>query len=309
MKIAIVGATSHIAKNLIIEMASEHQLYLFARNTQKTNDFIIVEGIDNRVKEVLHIDTFGQTIIRYDAVINCVGFGKPNEVRSQSSIIQVVTERYDNLIIDYLSKYPKTIYINFSSGAVYGTELSNPVSSTSEFRIRLDSITDEDAYRVAKLNSETKHRSLSGFSIIDLRVFNFFSRYIDISSSFLITEIMEAIKNGEEFVTLNNDFIRDYVHPEDLINLVQLCLRKPGINRSIDVYSCHPVKKSEIIAAFRKEFGLRVRYISTPLNQSPTGMKTWYVSENHDAESIFGYFPKYSSIDALLEIARKIFFK
>ena len=98
-----------------------------------------------------------------------------------------MTEYYDNLILDNLNKYQSTIYINISSGAVYGTDFKKPANSSFTTEIDVNNITTIEHYRIAKLNSEVKHRSLSDFKIIDLRIFGFFSRFIELEKDFLLS--------------------------------------------------------------------------------------------------------------------------
>jgi hypothetical protein len=45
------------------------------------------------------------------------------------------------------------------------------------------------------LHAEAKHRALFNFSIVDVRVFNYFSHTQDMNARFLITDIVRAIKN------------------------------------------------------------------------------------------------------------------
>jgi nucleoside-diphosphate-sugar epimerase len=303
MKAAILGATSHVAKNLIVGLAGTNRLSLFARSIESVAAFLEKEGVS---AEVLPLDSFGGDAAPYDAIINCIGFGTPEKVRTQGGEIFALTERTDNAILTVLAKSPDTTYVNFSSGAVYGTDSREPVASTSEFRIRLDSITVADAYRIAKLNSEAKHRSWPGHSIIDLRLFSFFSRFIDMNSSYLVTEMVNAIRKDIQFVTNSLEIVRDYVHPQDLCDLVSRCAQAKGINRPFDVYSSRSVRKSEIIRAFQERFGMKVRMVDGPVEISPTGVKSCYASDNQDAGQILGYAPRYTSLDALLEEAHAL---
>jgi hypothetical protein len=84
-----------------------------------------------------------------------------------------VTEKFDNLIIRYLEKHPGTLYINLSSGAVYGKKIEKPLEITSPSIIDINRLDSGDYYAIAKLNAEAKHRALSNFNIADIRVFFF----------------------------------------------------------------------------------------------------------------------------------------
>ncbi len=76
--IAVLGATSHIAKGLIYNFnkkSQEYDLTLFARNIEKTEEFCNKEKINpSNIKE---FNSFDDGI--YDVIINCVGEGKPKK--------------------------------------------------------------------------------------------------------------------------------------------------------------------------------------------------------------------------------------
>ena len=90
MKIAILGSTSHIAKNLI-DRFKQKDLYLFSRSRKNLDSFI--DG-------------------NYDVVINCIGVGTPNKLKDLGTEIFRFTEYYDNLPImveDYFSSFNKDL--------------------------------------------------------------------------------------------------------------------------------------------------------------------------------------------------------
>ena len=205
---------------------------------------------------------------KYEVVINCIG--------STSEI----TEKYDALTLDYLKVNPSALCINFSSGVVY--------------------IESESPYKTAKIQSEVKHREHPDLNIIDLRLFAYFSRFIDLESEYFITEIIRCVKNKSDFVTGPDDMTRDYVHPQDLFLLVEKCIEKHRINDVYDVYSLKPATKYEILDYFKKVYGLRVVIKDDILISSPTGDKLNYYSENKKAQDL-GYYPKFTSLDCISE--------
>lgn len=261
--IAILGSTSHVAKNLI-DRFNKDELYLFSRSRNNLDSFI--DG-------------------NYSAIINCVGIGTPNKLKEIGSGIFRLTEYYDNLILDYLSNYGG-IYINFSSGIV----------NSHAGSLKHD-------YRIAKLYSEAKHRA-SNLNIIDIRIFAFFSRYIDLKAGFFITEIINCIKEEKEFITGDNNIVRDYIHPDDLFNLVNICINKK-INDHIDAYSLKPITKFEILNYFEATYGLKYRVIPGTAGGHASGTEDNYFSKNHKAD-LLGYKPKYSAMDSIIEESKVI---
>ncbi len=306
MRAAILGATSHIAKNLITYLPEDLELVLFARSPDRINDFLREKGIRRASVSVQALEYFNEYREGLHAVINCVGFGTPDKVRRSGAEIFQVTEKHDEMVLGHLAKKPQTRYINFSSGVLYECVGNTNNKRKNEFRIDLDSLSESDSYRVAKLNSEAKHRAMKNYCVFDLRLFSFLTRFVDLSSSYLMTEMLRAIRENREFETDNRDIIRDYIHPRDLARFVMLCMSVEERNCALDLYSLEAVRKSEIIKCFKDRFHLRVRKSETPTAASPTRDKLKYVSTNHSAEQILGYEPRYTSLECLIEEADAI---
>ncbi len=297
-RIAVVGATSHIAKGLIHSFFNntEDFLYLFARNLNGVLDFLESNSLKSRKHEVLSFDRLRD--FQYDVIINCVGIADPGKQKDAGSSIFFITETFDNMILNYLKDHNETLYINFSSGAVYGTSFDKPVNFSSSTEIMINNINDKDYYRLTKIYSEAKHRSLKEYNIVDLRVFSYFSRFIDMETSFLMTDILRSIINKTELATTETDIVRDYIDMEDLFKLVQMVVEKPA-NCVLDCYSAAPVKKFEILDAFKREFGLSYQISKTANVVQATGSKNIYYSENRKAE-VFGYKPGRDSLTCLI---------
>lgn len=299
MTIAVLGATSHVAKNLVWHIRDDVRFCLYARSPANVHDFLQTQGLADQDHEVLDLADFPAAPKGLDAVVNCIGCGTPDKVRQAGAGILRLTEMYDDVVLDYLARSPDTCYVNFSSGAIYGTDFEQPASANSEFRIKLDLMTSSDAYRISKLNSEAKHRGMPDLHIIDLRLFGFFSRFIDLQASFLVSEMVLALRNKTVFTTDENDFSRDFIHPQDLAQLVIHCVQSSGQNTYFDVYSKEPVQKSVLVGCMKKEFGMKCAVRTAKVHDSPTGGKKEYYSVNHSAARI-GYMPKYSSLDSIL---------
>ena len=298
-KIAILGSTSHIAKNLIynFKKSDKCNLYLFARSKEKLNDFLKIINCSGKINIIDHNDFANE---KYDVVINCIGIGDPKKLKDSGLEIFRLTEHYDNFILDYLKDNNSCVYINFSSGAAYGVDFSVPAENKKCCEININNICNKDNYGIVKLYSEAKHRSCEDFNIVDLRVFAFFSRFIDLDSRYFITELISCIKTKKELLTNNNNIVRDYIHPSDLFSLINICINSNKINDVFDVYSLKPVKKFEILDYFFEKYGLKYKIETGILGESATGIKDNYYSINHKAEDI-GYDPKYSSMDSIID--------
>lgn len=298
-KVAILGATGHIAKGLIanFSLSGDFELCLFARSPQGVSVFLDSLGLPLASSAtVLPFADFGSQ--RYHAVVNCVGIGSPAKLRENPLAIFEITESFDRLVLEYLGANPETLYVNLSSGATYGTDFSAPPGPATLARFNANGIDPSEHYGIAKLNSEAKHRALPHFNIVDLRVFGYFSRFIDLNEQYLLTEMVECLKNGVEFVTGPADIRRDYVHPDDLADLIRAVMGRQRINEVFDVYSAAPVGKFEIIEHFTRCAGLRCRIEGEYSPFSATGAKSNYFSDNRRAEMV-GYQPRFTSLECI----------
>ena len=303
-KIAVLGATGHIAKSLIYLWihARKKQLYLFVRSPERIRSFLESIGYN----ESVNIRSFKEFPDgRYDVIVNCVGIGDPAKVKDAGISILRLTEDFDNMVMDYLDNHPKAMYINFSSGAVYGTDLASPVNESTRAVVDVNHITIQDFYRIAKMNSETKHRALRNRSIVDLRIFSYFTRFVDLVSQFFMSEVVSCTQQGKELLTSPHDIVRDYVHPHDLQSLIEECIALPFLNDVFDVFSLKPTTKFEILEYFKKEYGLKYKIKKGTHALNATGFKNVYYSTNRKAQKV-GYNPQFTSFETIIEESKAI---
>ncbi|KRE75415.1 NAD-dependent epimerase/dehydratase family protein [Paenibacillus sp. Soil750] len=295
-RVAILGATGHIAKNLVVGLYSHFDLYLFARTQEKLEIFLNGNKIANQVT-VLNFELFMET--KFDIIINCIGIGDPGKLSSNISSIFFITEKYDNLILNYLERNSQSLYINLSSGAAYLNNFNKPATIATQSQISINNISPAECYGISKLNSEAKHRVMSQYNIVDLRVFGFFSRYIEMDSKFFMTEVISCLLKDKILITNSENMIRDYIHPEDLISLIKLIAEKKRVNDAYDAYSLKPTTKLEILENLSDRYGLKYEYSNPEKKSSITGNKPNYFSEYYHAQTL-GFLPKYDSITSLI---------
>ena len=307
--IAILGASSHIAKWLVCNYAGRGvRLHLFSRQTPKLGELLPVDlpELCSHGRCVIHdnYERFAEN--QYDVIINCIGPGVFSGGVGNYADFFVLTEKYDNLVIDYLERRNRqALYICFSSGAVYGRDMASPAALNSVNKIAVNRIQPIDYHLISRINSEAKHRAYNGLNIVDIRIFSYFSRYADLSEKYLIAEVVNSIVSSNIFITGREDVIRDYVHPDDLCQLVDQCMALGQVNRCYDAYSGGATTKFNILDRFSAEFGLKYEIGVLPAPEGGTGHKRVYCSAYHAAASI-GYQPKYSSIDALVTETRHL---
>jgi len=224
----------------------------------------------------------------------------PVKAQKMGSDIFKITEQYDALALEYLKQHRKTKYIFLSSGAVYGGNYQEPVDKDTVATIDINNLKSTDWYTIAKLYAEAKHRALSELSIVDVRVFNYFSHTQNMDARFLITDIIRAIKNKEVFKTSVDNIIRDFITPPDFYNLIQAIIDFKLINTALDCYTKSPIAKFDLLDELKSEFGLKYEIIKNVNIVNATGCKLNYYSINYMAKGI-GYKPKYSSLSGIVQ--------
>lgn len=303
MRIAVLGATSQIAMDLITSISGrgDMNLHLFARRPNDVKKWLGDVGILGLYPVDGYADFGAQD---FDAIINFVGAGNPAQISAMGASIFDVTFQYDELALDYLRKRPECRYIFLSSGAAYGSNFERPVDSSSKAEVAINSFGPRDWYALAKLYAECRHRSLSDYSIVDVRVFNYFSHTQDITARFLITDILRSIQNNSVLTTSSDVITRDFIHPSDFYQMITGILFSAPANAVVDCYSLSPVDKSSILDAMEKNFGLRYEVIASSAGVNATGGKPHYYSLNRIAKN-FGYQPQLTSLDGILIEANK----
>lgn len=303
-KIAILGATGHIAKSLINELChtDRYELCLFCRSSNSLNTFLGVIPYTNMIS-AKKFSELGHE--EYDIIINCMGIGDPGKLKNAGAQIFRLTEKFDNMILDYLEEHPESLYINFSSGAVYGTKFNMPVNESTYTELDVNHIAPSDFYSIAKLNAEAKHRAMEDFNIVDLRVFGYFSRFINLNAQYFMSEVISCVKDDKVLVTGKGNMVRDYIHPSDLVSLIEKCMVAKSLNDVFDVYSLKPVTKFEILEYFAKQYGLKYSIKDNMQISAATGIKEYYYSVYKKAEEI-GYLPQFTSMDSIIEEVKLI---
>ncbi|WP_104422122.1 NAD-dependent epimerase/dehydratase family protein [Methylobacter tundripaludum] len=299
MRIAILGATSQIARDLIVSFstADDKQLHLFARHPDEAAKWLMSVGLSGRYP----VDEFsGFAKQEFDAVINFVGVGNPAQTVVLGNSIFDITLRFDELVLDYLGAHPACRYLFLSSGAAYGSSFNEPAARNTPAVVAINDLAPQEWYGVAKLHAECRHRAHPELPIIDIRVFNYFSRTQDISARFLITDILRAVRDGIVLKASSDYIVRDFLHPSDFYKLVSALLSTPAVNAVVDCYSRAPISKPELLANMQKEFGLQYEITDATAGVNATGSKPHYYSLNTRAAD-FGYIPSLTSLEGIVQ--------
>lgn len=299
MRIAILGATSQIAKDLIVSFSAmeDNHLHLFARRPAEVTNWLASVGLSGRYPAD-DFSKFGKQ--EFDAIINFVGSGNPAQTAAMGASILDVTLQYDEIALDYVRQHPDCRYMFLSSGAAFGSSFDEPANENTKAVIAINDLKPQDWYAVAKLYAECRHRSLSHLPIVDIRVFNYFSRTLNISARFLITDILRAIRDKTVLKTSLDYIVRDFLHPSDFYQLVSALLLAPATNTVVDCYSRAPIDKPTLLEAMQEKFGLQYEMTATNTGVNATGSKPHYYSLNKRATD-FGYQPSLTSLEGVLQ--------
>jgi len=299
VRIAILGATSQISKDLVLSFSKQcnHELELFARRPEVVSQWLTSIGLSDRypVADFAAFSADGH----FDAILNFVGVGNPAQTVAMGASIFDVTLKYDEIALDYVRLHPQCRYIFLSSGAAYGSSFDAPVDENTKAVVAINNLQPQDWYSVAKLHAECRHRLLPHLIIVDIRVFNYFSHTQDISARFLITDILRAICDKTVLKTSSDYIVRDFLHPSDFYNLVAALLVSPATNVAVDCYSKAPIDKPTLLAAMQEQFGLQYEMIEATTGVNATGGKPHYYSLNTRAAD-FGYEPHLTSLEGIL---------
>lgn len=298
MRLAILGATSQIAKDLVRSFAAQstHELILYARRPEAVKQWLTSVDLPERYP-AYNFETF-DTDDHFDAILNFVGVGNPAQAAAMGAAIFDVTLQYDELALNYVCQHPACRYIFLSSGAAYGSSFDAPVDVNSKAMIAINSLQRQDWYAVAKLHAECRHRSLAHLPIVDIRVFNYFSHTQDLEARYFITDAFRAIRDKTVLITSAEYMMRDFIGPDDFYQLVGCTLSSPVVNIAIDCYSISPIDKWTLLTNMQERFGLRYAIVQSSAGVNATGEKSNYYSLNRRAADL-GYQPKLTSLETI----------
>ena len=305
MRIAILGATSQIAKDLVLSfwVQSGHELVLYARRPQAVTQWLASVGLTERYV-VADFAAFNVDE-HFDAILNFVGVGDPAQAAAMGASIFDVTLKYDEMALNYLRHHPECRYLFLSSGAAYGASFDEPVDANTKAVVAINKLQPQDWYGVAKLHAECRHRSLPHLAIVDIRVFNYFSHTQDMDARFLMSDILRAIRDKAVLKTSPGNIVRDYLHPKDFFSLVSAILSAQSSNAPVDCYSRAPIDKLQLLTAMQSKFGLQYEVMETEGSINATGAKPHYYSKNKRAAA-FGYEPAFTSLEGAIQEANLV---
>ena len=292
--IAILGATGYIGRSLAKEIvrANVGPLWLFARDPAK-----IADGVWPSSVRVQSLDTFDTS--HFTLVINAIGAGDPARIRDLGASLVAVSDAWDKRILGTMNE--RTRYVFLSSGAIDVAGYTAKAVDIERGDVPVaEGLTPLPPYAAAKARAEARHRQASERPILDLRVFAYADEGIGRDGSSFLAELARSVTDQTPFRTSPADMTRDYAGAEELWTLVSSWVAAGAPNVAADLYSAAPVRKSAILEAARRRYGLRTETLQADL-MPPTSGNTDYVSRDR-AAARFGYSPRRTSFDIVMSV-------
>lgn len=297
--IALFGASSSIAKDFLSTFISnDDTLFLFCRSPISLKKYCDSINLKNKIVILTYKDF--NISLQFDVIINFIGCGDPQKLKKIGTEIIQINEYYDNVILDYLRVNINTLYIYLSSGAVYNSDFFEPTTYKTFLNININKITSRDPYSTAKLLSELRHRALTDFKIVDLRVFNYLQFNFSLDGSSFISQIFNCLLSNKVFITNDINITRDFVDKELFKKAIFCIIENNKKNIAADLYSLAPVSKFKLLDYLKKNYSLkyRVSFDMKPVFADVTGIKPEYYSKYKKLEKL-GYVPNQTSLGVI----------
>lgn len=227
MKIIIIGAGGHVGKSLTYEFESLGFEVLKYNRT-------LYDGF-------LPLSSF-RDAPESDILINCLGVGTPQKEKEYGTSLVDLELTWNNNCLYYIKKYPECHYFYFSSG------VANP-------KYKNDSI-----YSRTKVYIEDINNSLNS-NTHNLRLYSYFTRFIDIDNTQFLPSIIRAIKNRETLYVNRTEIIRDYIHPLDIMKTILHIMKYCNKMKVSDLSSGLPISKKEVLSYFSDNYNLKWKYL------------------------------------------------
>jgi nucleoside-diphosphate-sugar epimerase len=289
--IAILGATGTLGLSLAHEFAADPGgLVLFARHPARLADEPFASPVS-----VCPLEEFKAA--EFDLVINAIGAGDPGRVAAIGAGILEITDRWDGRVLDTMDA--RTRYVFLSSGAVHGSDLSEPVSRDRRLPIPVNDHAVAPPYTMAKILAEARHRHLSSWSILDLRVFAYADSTLPRDGRFFLCELARSIGSRVPFKTSATDMVRDYAGRKEVAAMIRCWEAAGARNTPLDVYTRAPARKSDILRLAHERYGIEIDYCAD-VAHSGTGEKPFYTSLDRAAAAL-GYNPQRTALEVVTD--------
>ena len=241
-----------------------------------------------------------------DVIMNFVGLGAPARIANESNGLLALDQSVDEACMALVRLNPKATYLYLSSGASYGSDFSKPATDHSELPDDSKFELPRDMYGWVKRSTELRHRQAKHHKIINLRIFGYASRNMDVDAGFLLSDLAKSLLTQAPVQITSDKTIRDFINPEYFFKIVEFCISNELPNTSIDLVSSKPVDKTEIVDALVAEYKLNVEWVKPSSSSNSRLKENYYSLSNRLTE--FGFSYPASALEMVLEEFRNLSF-
>lgn len=230
MKILITGGAGFIGYSLAKNLSDRHNVSIIDFKS-KIEKLALPVNIKAYCKDISLEDSFKSIPANFDMIVHCAA-----QTGGYYSLIDPRKDAMWNTVgISNLVKFSKECpklkkIIYTSSMAVYGEGLNRRES---------DSTLPISFYGCSKLSGEFYLKALRAHSEIDytiLRLWNTYGPGQDMENKhqgMLSIYLEQAIKSSVIKITGSKDRVRDFIHVDDVISAIKLCIENSSTNNKI----------------------------------------------------------------------------
>lgn len=234
MKIALLGGSGFIGKNLALELARDHEVFIIDRHIDV--EWFIKRGFNTTQlyqSELEDVTTVLESL-QVNKLIHLVSTIHPGSSMNNPEQGYNVDVSETIRILEYIKDKNIALIFFSSGGTVYGDK------SNLEC-IPEDSVLHPIShYGVVKGTIESillMYNRVYGMKNIIVRLANPYGEYQDVNGAVgVIAVFMNKIMNGEEIIiTGDGSVIRDYIHIQDVRKIIAALIKKE--NTKYDIYN------------------------------------------------------------------------
>ena len=261
-KILITGAGGFIGKNLEEKLSTEYEIF-----APKSDELDLCGEAEVKNFLIKH---------NIDIVIHAANYRKDRTAAYfEQRVLECGLRMYANLE-KYNYLYDKMFY--FGSGAEYDSRFYQPFMREDYFGKHIP----KDGYGFYKylLSKQCTQKD----NIYDLRLFGVYGKYEDWTRRFISNNICRALKG--KTITLSKNVYFDYIHIDDLTNIVKWFIEHEPIYRHYNVCRGTHIDLLTLAEIIKEVIGTE-----TPILIGEDGYKLEYSGNN---ERILGEIGEYS---------------
>jgi UDP-glucose 4-epimerase len=250
MKILLTGGSGFIGTNLIKLFDKKDNVIIFDKkkpdyNLKKNWKFF---KIDLNNKKKLNLNK----IQKFDIVLHLAAFTNVSESIKKPNIYLKNNINITKNILDYSLKVKAKYFFQASSASCYSDQANNLKSIKETSATKPASPYALSKLKCEKILFERKYRSLKRFS---LRFFNVFSDNLLIKNNYnavISSFLLKKIKKKPLIIYGDGRQTRDFIHTEDIYNIIRIIFKKKIKDKIFNVGSGTSMQIKKLALLFSK---------------------------------------------------------